>query len=179
MIYSILLRYITTLPIKLLLAHLSICLDSIFHYVSKWKNCVKNFLKTFVGVIKRRKNRSKLLSFEFYSFMAFEFYSGGRGRKKFVVVVCRAIREKSIKKKNALYANGSGPDPPSSSDTSVTSPAFIDVFLPVRAARISSFPRALPPLPKLEPVSFFPSFQGDEIAGEELLDEPIGRSVVE
>lgn len=99
MIYSILLRYITTLPIKLLLAHLSICLDSIFHYVSKWKNCVKNFLKTFVGVTKRRKNRSKLLSFEFYSFMAFEFYSGGRGRKKFVVVVCRAIREKSIKKK--------------------------------------------------------------------------------
>lgn len=77
MIYSILLRYITTLPIKLLLAHLSICLDSIFHYVSKWKNCVKNFLKTFVGVTKRRKNRSKL--FEFYSFMAFEFYSGGRG----------------------------------------------------------------------------------------------------
>lgn len=80
------------------------------------------------------------------------------------------------KKKNALYANGSGPDPPSSSDTSVTSPAFIDVFLPVRAARISSFPRALPPLPKLEPVSFFPSFQGDEIAGEELLDEPIEAS---
>lgn len=115
--------------------------------------------------------------------MSFEFYSVGRGGKRdersLLFTKREAIQGKSIeaykkkkKKKDAFYANGSGPDPPSSSDTSVTSPAFIDVFLPVRAARISSFPRALLPYlhyPNSNPFRFL-SFEGDKIAGEELLD---------
>lgn len=107
--------------------------------------------KKFSCVAKtERENESKLLSFEFNSFLE----GRGRRRKKFVVVyqarsdtrkIDRSL-ERRKKKKDAVYANGSGPDPPTSSDTSVTtSPAFIDVFLPVRAARISSFPRALLP----------------------------------
>lgn len=113
--------------------------------------------------------------------MSFEFYSvGGGGRRderSLLLSFTKRYKEnlsKSVKKKkkDAFYANGSGPDPPSSSDTSVTSPAFIDVFLPVRAARISSFPRALLPYlhyPNSNPFRFL-SFEGDKIAGEELLD---------
>lgn len=97
-----------------------------------------------------RENGSKLLSFEFNSFLE------DRGEETKEVCCRRRLPsgtrkidrslERRKKKKDAVYANGSGPDPPTSSDTSVTtSPAFIDVFLPVRAARISSFPRALLP----------------------------------
>lgn len=100
-----------------------------------------------------------------------------------------AIRGKSIegckkKKKDALYANGSGPDPPSSSDTSVYQPGFYRCFSSRQNSPdffFSSCSVALPP--NSNPfLSFFLSFEGDEIGRRRIIRRTdrcrLGRNVV-